>query len=494
MTVRGETDDESRRRPQRQRAPGLLELTDATRAVVDALVQAGGRPFLVGGCVRDALLTPGRRPVDVDVEVFGLPGDRVVDVLRRVGVVSEVGRAFAVVKVRRDGEDLDVSVPRPAVPGGGAVPPEVAARRRDFTVNALMFDPSTEVVLDAVGGIGDLRAGVLRHSGPSFGDDPLRVLRAAQLAARFGFRLAPETVELCRRLAPSHAALPVERVWAEWRKIGERGRSVSAALTVLSQTGWLAHLPQLAVLAGVPQDPHWHPEGDVLTHVGLAADAAAAMADAAGLTGDDRTVVVLGALLHDVGKAEHTQVRADGRITSYGHAEGGVGPARALLAALGAPASLAGRITPVVREHMTATTAPGRPSQAAVRRLARRLAPASVAEWALVCAADHAGRGPGSGPSPAASWAELAEATGVGREPTRPLLRGDDLMALGHAPGPQYRAVMAASVAAQDEGLFADHPGAVDWLAQVAADGRLAGYLAEAPGRHADAGPPPGAG
>jgi tRNA nucleotidyltransferase (CCA-adding enzyme) len=471
----------------RHPAAGLVQLSDAAGAVLETIRSAGGRPYLVGGCVRDALLAPGHRPKDVDIEVFGLELDRVVFALTRVGRVDEVGRSFAVLKVRREGQDFDVAVPqtrRGTDPGAAPavdnrILPEVAARRRDYTINALMFDPTTEVVLDFVDGLADLRAGALRHSGPAFVEDPLRVLRGAQFAARFGLRLAPETAEVCRRLALAYADLPAERIWGEWRKIAEQGRYISAALAVLAESGWLAHFPQLARLAGVPQDPRWHPEGDVLTHSGLAADAAAALADEAGLTGDDRTVVVLCALLHDVGKAEHTQVRADGRITSYGHAEGGVAPLEELLASIGAPSTVISRIVPVVREHMTATSAGGTPSSAAVRRLARRLAPATMTEWSLVCGADHAGRGSGSGPNPTTSWLTVAEAAGVDRRPSKLLLRGDDVIALGHAPGPQYRPVMEAALAAQDEGLFTDHAGAVVWLARIAADGRLARYLSE---------------
>ena len=266
-------------------------------------------------------------------------------------------------------------------------------------------------------------------------------------------------------------------MWGEWRKIGEKGVHVSAALTALADAGWLAHFPELARLAGVPQDPHWHPEGDVLTHVGLAADAAAALADAAGLTGDDRTVVVLGALVHDVGKATHTQVRDDGRITSLGHASAGVQPAADLLTGIGAPPGLIARITPIVREHMVAIGVEGRPRASVVRRLARRLAPATVAEWSLVCGGDHGGRGAASGPNPSLAWLAVAEDLGVTREPAKLLLRGTDLMALGHAPGPQYGPVMAAALDAQDEGAFSDHAGAVAWLADAAADGRLDGWL-----------------
>ncbi|SDN47216.1 tRNA nucleotidyltransferase (CCA-adding enzyme) [Klenkia soli] len=448
-------------------------LSSATAAVLSAIRRAGGRPLLVGGCVRDALLAPGSTPKDVDVEVFGLAPADLRAALAQVGRVDEVGRSFAVLKVRRDGEDLDVAVPAE----GPGTRPEDAARRRDFTVNALMVDPVSGEVLDAVGGLADLRAGVLRHTGPSFTDDPLRVLRGVRFAARFGFAFAPETAELCRTLFPAHRTLPVERVWGEWRGIGERGRDLTAAVAALVATGWIAHVPQLARLAGVPQDPRWHPEGDVLVHSGLAGDAAAVLADGAGLTGDDRTVVVLGALLHDLGKATRTQVRADGRITSHGHAESGAEAVQELLGSIGAPPGLVDRVVPVVREHMVATSATRGPSRAAVRRLARRLAPASLADWSLVCGADHAGRGAGSGPNPTTSWLALAEEVGVEREPARPLLRGADLIALGHEPGPCFRGVMAAALAAQDEGLFTDRAGAVAWLAELAADGRLADLL-----------------
>jgi len=476
--------------PVQQRMPGLVDLSPAARALLDAVRAAGGRPYLVGGCVRDALLHPGRRPKDVDVEVFGLAMDPLVAALATVGTVDEVGRAFAVLKLRRGGEDFDVSLPRTEVKDGPghtgftvvpdpATPPALAAGRRDFTLNALMYDPATEEVLDFFGGLADLRDGVLRHTTAAFAEDPLRVLRGAQFAARFGFRFAPDTAALCRELAPAYRELAVERVWGEWRKIAEKGVHVSAALTALADAGWLDHFPQLARLAGVPQDPRWHPEGDVLTHLGLAADAAARLADAAGLTGDDRSVVVLGALVHDLGKATSTQVRADGRITSAGHAAAGVVPAEELLTAIGAPPGLIARITPIVREHMVATGDAGPPRAAVVRRLARRLVPATVAEWSLVCGADHGGRGAGSGPNPTLAWLAVAEAAGVTRRPATLLLRGTDLMALGHAPGPQYGPVMAAALEAQDDGAFGDHAGAVAWLAGAAADGRLDGWLQE---------------
>ncbi len=459
--------DDGVRRP----APGLVRLSDATASVLAAVRAAGGRPYLVGGCVRDAVLHPGGRPADVDVEVYGLSADALVAALAPVGRVDAVGRSFAVLELRRDGEDLDVALPRRREASGALVAdPHTTLRQasagRDLTVNALAYDPVTEEVLDHWGGLGDLRDGVLRHVGPGLADDPLRVLRCARFSARLGFRVAPGTAELCRTLLPAAVGLPVERVWGEWRRIGETGRWISTAVDTLAATGWLATVPPLARLAGVAQDPRWHPEGDVLVHAGLAADAAARLADEAGLTGEDRLVVVLAALLHDVGKADHTQVRPDGRITSHGHAEGGVRPAEEFLQRVGAPRSVTARIAPLVREHMVATSVRGTPGRAAVRRLARRLVPATMAEWALVCAADHAGRGAGSGPDLTTAWLALAAEEQVQREPADPLLRGADLLARGTPPGPSVGRVLADALAAQDGGAFTDRAGALDWLDQ----------------------------
>ena len=126
------------------------------------------------------------------------------------------------------------------------------------------------------------------------------------------------------------------------------------------------------------------------------------------------------------------------------------------------------------------------PTPAVVRRLARRLAPASVQEWSLVCGADKGGRGAGSRPDETLAWVALAEQAGVAREPQRPLLRGEHLMALGHRPGPGFRVVVEESVTAQDDGAFADTAGARVWLAEAERDGRLAAWLEQ--GRAADRG------
>jgi tRNA nucleotidyltransferase (CCA-adding enzyme) len=413
-----------------------LPRPDADLVLVLAAIRgaAGGRPMLVGGCVRDTLL--GLPVKDVDIEVYGVADpDKLAAALAQVGTVTEAGKSFGVFKVRRGETEFDVSLPRReskagaghrgfnVIPDSGLGFAEASARR-DFTINALMADPETGGVIDCLGGLRDLELGILRHTSEAFAEDPLRVLRGVQFAARFGFTMAPETASLCRTLSDSYRELPVERVWTEFEKIGTRGKDITAALSVLADTWWVAHFPQLAALHGVPQDPEWHPEGDVWIHSGLAADQAARLADEAGLTGTDRLVIVFAALAHDFGKVTHTFVMpgpggAGLRIVSQNHAEAGVAPAAAFLRSVGCPEAVTARILPLVRRHMSCLN---RPTKSAVRRLVRKLPPATLTELALVCAADVKGRGDSGATSPADAWLEMGRDLKMQERPRRDCL------------------------------------------------------------------------
>lgn len=466
-----------------ERHEHLIDLPAPVRRVLGAITAAGGHPFLVGGAVRDALAGHGHSPKDLDVEVYGVDLDTLTAALARVARVDEVGKAFAVLKVRAGGIDLDVSVPRREVAVGSGhraftIEPdphatlEAATARRDFTINALMWDPATGDVVDCWGGLADLAAGVLRHVSDAFGEDPLRVLRAAGFAARFGFTLDPGTAAVARSLVHTFGDLSVERVWGEWHKIVTRGGHPSAALAVLVDTGWDVHFPELAALRGIPQDPTWHPEGDVFTHAAMAGDVAAAMADEAGLTGTARAVVVLAALLHDTGKVTHTQHKRkpDGteKITSHGHAEAGVRPTRAFLHRIGAPAEVIAQVVPLVAEHM-ASVMVTTPSATVVRRLARRLFPATIEQWALVVSADRLGRGAGATEPGTEVWLSVADEVGSRQAPAKGILRGTHLIDAGLRPSPQFKVLLNEALVAQDDGAFADEAGAVAWL-----DARLA--------------------
>ena len=251
-----------------------MRLPEELRAVLTA-IRPAGRPRLVGGCVRDWLL--GLEPKDFDIEVAGIDFESLHRLLAPFGATNVVGRSFGVIKLRLAAGEYDFSLPRrESKTGAGhrgfAVSPDPqlsdaeASARRDFTINAIAYDPFTGTLIDPHGGQSDLRARVLRHTSPAFVEDPLRVLRAFQFAARFDYRLAPETAVLCRSISDTFAELALERVYGEWEKWATKSTKPSSGLRVLEETGWLRHFPEVAALRGTLQEPEWHPEGDVFTH------------------------------------------------------------------------------------------------------------------------------------------------------------------------------------------------------------------------------------
>tara|TARA_R110002051_G_scaffold60546_9_gene110949 strand:+ start:60388 stop:61923 length:1536 start_codon:yes stop_codon:yes gene_type:complete len=465
-------------------APDLIELTPATQRVLDAIIDAGGRPLIVGGSVRDALIARANGQTveskDIDIEVYGVDGhQQLIDALEPLGHVDERGVSFGVVSATVDGEEFDISLPRRESNAGSGhqgfdidVDPDLDERtafgRRDFTLNALGWDPTTGELVDHYGGRSDLEAGILRHTTDAFAEDPLRVLRAMQFAGRFGFTVAPETQELARSIADEYQHLSRERVWGEWKKLSLRGKDMTGALGVLRDTDWIRHYPALADTIGNAQDTHWHPEGDVFTHLGMAADQAAARATADDLPAESRTVLVLSALLHDVGKPTTTEVELiDGRetITSRGHSRAGVSVAQKFLTDIGASEAIANKVLPLIDEHMSHVSTDGEPSANAVRALIRRLdnggTGPSIYDWARLVDADVSGRGHVKR-SPSADWIRVAEF--VGPEPRSSLLLGSHLAERGYTPGPGWNLVIAAAIEAQDQGEFDDEAGAVAWM------------------------------
>jgi tRNA nucleotidyltransferase (CCA-adding enzyme) len=225
------------------------------RQLATAIRDEGGRAYLVGGAVRDLLMD---RPVkDLDVEVFGLTAAKLEPLLAARGKVNAVGRAFGVFKVRLDGVEVDVSLPRRdskvgpghrgiAVEGDPTMTVLEAALRRDLTVNAILLDLDTGAIEDPVDGVADLRAGLLRAVDPAtFLEDPLRAVRVAQFAARLGFAIDPSLVDLCAR-APLDE-LPPERIWTEWHKLLIRADTPSSGLAFLRRARLLPRLFPLLV-------------------------------------------------------------------------------------------------------------------------------------------------------------------------------------------------------------------------------------------------------
>ncbi len=460
-----------------------MNLPEEILPVLDAL-QGVGRPRIVGGAVRDWLL--GLEPKDLDFEVGGASFAAIHEVLKPLGATDVVGRSFGVIKLRLpSGTEYDISLPRRESKTGAGhrgfhVEPDPslgdaeAAARRDFTINALAWDPAARRLIDPHGGEADLRARRLRHTSPAFVEDPLRVLRGMQLAARFDLSLDPATATLCRSISPAYAELPVERVWHEWAKWAEKAQKPSRGLAVLAETGWLAHFPELAALAGCPQDPAWHPEGDVFTHTGHCCDALARDPEWINASPRRRRLLLLATLLHDVGKPACTtreeKPPGSGRLrwVSPGHEPAGVAPAEAFLRRIGAPHDHAPTISPLVANHMVHHHGgPDGLSPQAIRRLARRLHPATLADLAAVMRADSDGRPPLQSPETHALIRRLLERAAtlaVADAAPRPLLLGRHLIAAGLAPGPEFKRLLDAAFEAQLDGAFADESGALIWL------------------------------
>ena len=257
-----------------------MDIPVTVSKLAQAVLDAGGRALLVGGCVRDELM--GQQPKDWDVEVYRIEPLRMRELLDQFGPVNVVGEAFTVYKI---GAHLDVSLPRRErktgrghraffIEGDPEMTFSEAAARRDFTINAILQDPLTGEIIDPFHGQADIKRGILRTvSADTFGEDSLRVLRAAQFAARFEFRVEPETAALCKTIDLSD--LPAERIWNEIAKLLLRSRRPSVGLGWLHALGALDQLfPEIKTLIDVPQDPEWHPEGDVFVHTRLVVDRA----------------------------------------------------------------------------------------------------------------------------------------------------------------------------------------------------------------------------
>jgi tRNA nucleotidyltransferase (CCA-adding enzyme) len=437
----------------------VLRLAETVRA-------EGGRALLVGGCVRDELM--GIEPKDWDVEIYGIEPAKLRELLDSLGPVNVVGEAFTVYKL---GADLDVSLPRRErktgaghraffIEGDPEMSFDEAASRRDFTINAIMRDPLTGEIIDPFRGRDDLKDKVLRAVQPkSFREDSLRVLRAAQFAARFDFRVASETISLCRQIDLSD--LPGERIWGEMEKLLLRAESPALGLDWLRRLGVLEQLfPEINALIDVPQDPEWHPEGDVFTHTRLVCNQARELIE--DLSYAKRVTVMLAALAHDFGKPATTQF-IDGRLRSRGHEEAGVEPTLSFLDRLNIHTldgyDVRAQVVALVRDHLK----PGEyfkkraeVGDGAFRRLARKC---ELDLLYRVAKADSLGRNADWVPrenwygAEAQEWfIDRARELEVASKAPAPLLLGRHLLEMGLAPGRRIGEITAAVYEMQLDG------------------------------------------
>ncbi len=445
-------------------------LCETVLSIAELVRSAGGRVLMVGGAVRD-LLSDVESVKDVDVEVFGLEPARLQEILASRFAFDPCGVSFGVLKIKH--VDVDVSLPRRESKRGIGhrgflvdADPNLtireAASRRDFTVNALYYDPLAKQLEDPYGGVADLQNRVLRHVSEKFVEDPLRVLRGMQFVARFGLEPAPETVQLCRTITIED--LPPERLFEEWAKLLRKGVQIGRGLAFLRETGWVRYFPELQALIGCRQDPKWHPEGDVWNHTCLCLDAFARhrVGDP-----DEDLVVGLAVLCHDFGKPATTRFER-GHLRSLGHDEAGVAPTRAFLRRLTNEERLLREVPPLVQCHMQPFALwRSKAGDSAIRRLALKVV--RIDRLLRVARADDEGRLPemlddASDGKDLAWLAERAEQLRIAATAPKPILMGRHLIALGYKPSGKFGEWLAAVFEAQLDGAFSDLDGAIAYF------------------------------
>lgn len=412
--------------------------------ILNEIQQAGGKAYIVGGAVRDIMLNKLFK--DLDIEVHGIELDHLERILSKSGRVRLVGKVFGV--LRLDGLDVDWSIPRkdqtgrkPSVTIDPSMGIKKALERRDVTMNAMAIDLFTGELIDPFNGIEDIQARVLRAPNPEFfKEDPLRLFRVMQFVGRFNMQPDATLDAICKRMNVSDVSK--ERIEQELFKLLTKSKRPSLGFRWLDRIGRLADIfPELAQLKTIKQDPTWHPEGDVFEHTMQAIDAAALLSVS---DKNERLLVMLAVLCHDLGKSTTTSIGKDNRIHHYGHDQESERLARIFLKRFTYNKELIEGVSRLCRYHMEPVHfVKNKASASAYKRLANKLAPyATIKLLTLVAIADKRGRN-GTGHEPLATdnehimtFMQKAKKYGVYTGIEKPLLQGKDIIDFVE-PGPQ---------------------------------------------------------
>ena len=458
------------------------------------LQEHNAKTIIVGGSVRDHFLKLPSK--DYDIEVYGLDSiEELETILSKFGSVNLVGKSFGVLKFVYEKEEYDFSFPRLESKAGighrgfdvetdGNMSFKQAAFRRDFTVNAMGYDIEEKTFLDPFNAQEDIRTHLLRHiDDNSFVEDPLRVYRAVQFCARFGYELAPETKRLCLNMVKDSLLeeLPKERIYMEFKKLLLKSPKPSVGFELMRELGILRYFPELEAIIDVPQDPKWHPEGDVWVHTMMTLDAMANICrlesavtqggNALGVplpdTEKQRLKYMFAILCHDLGKATTTAMDEEaGRIRAIGHEEAGIELTRNFLYRLTSEHDFIESVIPLVQHHQ-------KPSQfyknaaksKAIRRLATKV---NIEELVIVAKADFLGRTSKealSGRYKAGEWLlEKAKSLKVQNKALDNLLQGRDLIDLGLEPSPEFKMILDEVYELQIEGDICTKEEALEYV------------------------------
>ncbi len=455
------------------------------------------RAFIVGGYLRDAVLqTEGSK--DLDIEVYGASFEALRGALEaRFGpkVVNLSGEKFKVLKLKIDREtDIDISIPRrevnsaPGYRGFDVVEDptlgiEQASRRRDFTMNSLLFDLQRGQLLDPHGGLDDLALGRLSATDAhTFKDDPLRVLRAVGFCSRLGLEPSMATRRMLEEMVASDDFdhLSFTKIGAEMEKLLLRSDKPSLGLAMLNDLGVLERQwPELSALSAVPQDPRWHPEGDVLTHTFMVVDEAARLTSSEVSSRFDPTTrreVMWSALLHDVGKLPTTAL-IDGRWCARGHEAAGGEISRAILSRLqfsnDTKETVAGcverhLIPPVLFSQFESGKLLESGYKSAIRKVSRDIGSDKVEVLLALAEADHRGRSTDSARDPVyrpgLMFRNLFENLNQGETVKQQLVTGADLIEMGYKPGPIFGKIQREVGQLEESGRLPNKEAALEYV------------------------------
>jgi len=428
-------------------------------AIVRRLTEAGHQAVYAGGCVRDALL--GRPYPDVDIATSATP-DQVQAIFPKAS--DPQGKAFGVIRLKQGDHIFEIATFRVDGPYlDGRRPSSVTfttaeedAKRRDFTVNGMFFNPLQDRVLDFVRGRADLDAKIIRAIGDPasrFQEDRLRLFRAIRFAVQLGFAIEPVTWEALVRLAPESKNLAPERVRDEWVKIFT-SPDPARGLDLLHDSGLIAvWMPELLEMRGCAQSPEHHPEGDVWVHTRL-------------LLTHLKTpspVLALSALLHDVGKPRTSRTEPSGRIRFFGHEGVGARMAEEILRRLRFSNDQIEAVVACIANHMAFKDAPQMRVSTLKRLLARPTFSEELELHRIDCTASH-----GELDIHRFLQAKQAEFSKEEIKP-KPLVTGHDLESLGIPPGPAMGRLLHQLMDEQLEGRFSDRDSALARARELAA-------------------------
>jgi tRNA nucleotidyltransferase (CCA-adding enzyme) len=456
--------------------PFYMELPDHVKLVIATLHANGLTPLIVGGSVRDQFY--GDQVKDIDIEVYGTSISNLLELLKTIEGVEKVdifGARFGVIKIFwKDGLDLDISVPRIDNKTGKGktgfdtdfdpdMMPNIGALRRDYTLNAMAYDPRG-LLLDFNGGSFDIQNSVLRATSNKFEEDPTRIYRGLQFASRKNLTVDPQTGTRVSNMLADHDDIKSEMIWEEWKKFFLKGIYFKAGFKFLEDTQLGSLYPEIMNLKGCLQQEEWHPEGDVWIHTILVLEAMQKICNREEIHGVDKLVLMLACICHDFGKPATTRLE-EGKWRAKGHCEEGVLPTTQFLRRINCPDSIAKKVIPLVASHLDHSSFVGRkPSRSALGKIKQRIFPATIAELVLLVEADSSGRFPLPPKSPISNWVQLEEEYGLNTPKFTPLLSGKDLISIGLKPGKIFSQIISVSSEAELNGEFNNHDEALLWL------------------------------